>query len=144
MKSFKSEEIGRTFILRLDQGDMVLESIKNLISKEKIKDAFVISGIGTLDKCVLHMVTTIGYPPKEYFKKWEDEPLELVSIDGIVADSEPHLHAVVSDTKQAYAGHLEDGCRILYLGEIVLVEIKSLNLKRIYNDKNILQLTKKG
>lgn len=144
MKSFKSEEIGRTFILRLDQGDMVLESIKNLISKEKIKDAFVISGIGTLDKCVLHMVTTIGYPPKEYFKKWEDEPLELVSIDGIVADSEPHLHAVVSDTKQAYAGHLEDGCRILYLGEIVLMEIKSLNLKRIYNDKNILQLTKKG
>lgn len=144
MKSFKSEEIGRTFILRLDQGDMVLESIKNLISKEKIKDAFVISGIGTLDKCVLHMVTTTGYPPKEYFKKWEDEPLELVSIDGIVADGEPHLHAVVSDTKQAYAGHLEDGCRILYLGEIVLMEIKSLNLKRIYNDKNILQLTKKG
>ena len=43
---------------RLNQGDMLLESIKELIAKEGIKDAVVISAIGTLDMCVLHMVTT--------------------------------------------------------------------------------------
>ena len=58
MKYFSTEEIGRVFVLRLDQGDMVLESINQLIADEGIKDAVVVSGIGTLDKCTLHMVMT--------------------------------------------------------------------------------------
>ena len=49
MKYFSTEEIGRVFVLRLDQGDMVLESINQLIADEGIKDAVVVSGIGTLD-----------------------------------------------------------------------------------------------
>ena len=140
MEYFSTEQIGRVFVLRLDQGDMLLESIKELIAKEGIKDAVVISAIGTLDMCVLHMVTTTGYPPEEHFERWDNEPLELVSVDGIIADGEPHLHAVVSDSEKAYAGHLENGCRILYLGEIVIGELESMDLKRIYNDKRILKL----
>ncbi|MBS7660302.1 DNA-binding protein, partial [Candidatus Bathyarchaeota archaeon] len=95
----------------LDPGDCVLESINELIKREGIKDAVVFSAIGTLDECVLHMVTTTGYPPKDFFRRWRDAPLELVSIMGIVADGKPHLHAVVSDKDNAYAGHLEEGCR---------------------------------
>lgn len=140
MEYFSTEQIGRVFVLRLDQGDMLLESIKELIAKEGIKDAVVISAIGTLDMCVLHMVTTTGYPPEEHFERWDNEPLELVSVDGIIADDEPHLHAVVSDSEKAYAGHLENGCRILYLGEVVIGELESMDLKRIYNDKHILKL----
>jgi len=140
MEYFSTEQIGRVFVLRLDQGDMLLESIKELIAKEGIKDAVVISAIGTLDMCVLHMVTTTGYPPEEHFERWDNEPLELVSVDGIIADGEPHLHAVVSDSEKAYAGHLENGCRILYLGEVVIGELESMDLKRIYNDKHILKL----
>ena len=140
MEYFSTQEIGRIFILRLDQGDMVLESINELIVKEGIKDAVVVSGIGTLDRCTLHMVMTTGYPPVEHFERWEDKPLELASIDGIIADGKPHLHAVVSDREKAYAGHLENGCRVLYLAEIVIVEVKLLDLTRVPNDKNILEL----
>nr|PZN09595.1 MAG: DNA-binding protein [Caldicoprobacter oshimai] len=140
MEYFSTQEIGRIFVLRLDQGDMVLESINELIVKEGIKDAVVVSGIGTLDRCTLHMVMTTGYPPVEHFERWEDKPLELASIDGIIADGKPHLHAVVSDREKAYAGHLENGCRVLYLAEIVIVEVKSLDLTRVPNDKNILKL----
>jgi len=140
LKYFSTEEIGRVFVLRLDQGDMVLESINQLIADEGIKDAVVVSGIGTLDKCTLHMVMTTGYPPVEHFERWDDVPLELASIDGIIANGEPHLHAVVSDSEKAYAGHLEPGCRVLYLAEIVIVEVKSMDLMRVRNEKNILQL----
>ncbi|NLO81963.1 MAG: DNA-binding protein [Clostridiales bacterium] len=140
MEYFSTREIGRVFVLRLDQGDLVLDSIKELIAREGIKDAVVVSAIGTLDRCTLHMVMTTGYPPVEHFEHWEDEPLELASIDGIIADGEPHLHAVVSDSEKAYSGHLEEGCRVLYLAEIVIVEINSLNLTRVRNEKNILKL----
>mgnify|MGYP001154405092 CR=1 FL=1 len=140
MEYFSTREIGRVFVLRLDQGDLVLDSIKELIAREGIKDAVVVSAIGTLDRCTLHMVMTTGYPPVEHFEHWEDEPLELASIDGIIADGEPHLHAVVSDSEKAYSGHLEEGCRVLYLAEIVIVEINSLNLTRVRNERNILKL----
>ncbi|MDI3508969.1 MAG: uncharacterized protein PWP55_1161 [Clostridiales bacterium] len=140
MEYFSTQQIGRTFVLRLDQGDMVLENINELIAKEGIKDAVVISAIGTLDMCVLHMVTTTGYPAVEHFERWENKPLELSSIDGIIADGKPHLHAVVADSEKAYSGHLENGCRVLYLAEIVIMELKSMDLTRVYNDKHILKL----
>lgn len=140
MEYFVTDKIGRIFVLRLDPGDYVLESIYELIKKEGIKDAVVLSGIGTLDECVLHMVTTTDYPPKEYFARWKNKPLELVSIMGIIANGQPHLHAIVSDTEKTYAGHLEKGCRTLYLAEIVLVELKGLNLTRVPDERNILRL----
>ena len=143
MKYFSTKDTGRTFVLRLDQGDYILESIEGLIQEEGIKDAVVVSGMGTLDQCTLHMVMTTGYPTVQHFEHWKDKPLELASIDGIIADGKPHLHAVVSDSKKAYAGHLENGCRTLYLAEIVIVEMKSMNLTRIPDDKNLLKLVTK-
>lgn len=140
MEYFSIPKAGRAFVLRLDQGDYVLESINDLIKKEGINDAVVVSAIGTLDRCVLHMVTTTGYPPVEHFERWEDKPLELSSIDGIIADGKPHLHAVVADREKAYSGHLEEGCRVLYLAEIVIVELVGANLSRIYDKNHILKL----
>ncbi len=144
MEYFSTEKAGRTFVLRLDQGDYVVESIEALAQEADIKDAVVTSGIGTLDQCTLHMVTTTGYPSVLHFEKWKDTPLELASVDGVIADGKPHLHAVVADSKKAYAGHLERGCRVLYLAEIVIVEMKSMDLTRIRNEKNILKIAKKS
>ena len=140
MDYFSTEGLGRAFILRLDHGDYVLESIVGLIKEENLKDAVVVSAIGTLDKCKLHMVVTTGYPPVEHFEHWEDKPLELSSIDGVIADGKPHLHAVVSDHERAYSGHLEEGCRVLYLAEIVIIELKSSDLVRVYDDDRIMKL----
>lgn len=140
MEYFSTDKLGRVFIVRLDPGDYVLESIKELVIREKIRDAIVISAVGTLDECTFHMVTTTSYPPKEYFRHWENEPLELASIAGIIAEGKPHLHAIVSDSEKAYAGHLEEGCRTLYLAEIAILEVKGLDLTRIHDEKNILRL----
>ena len=140
MKVFTQDKVGRIFILRLDQGDFVLESINELIERENIKNGVVDSAIGTLNYCTLHMVMTTGYPPVEHFEKWEDKPLELASIDGIIADGVPHLHTVISDHEKAYAGHLEPGCRVLYLAEIVIMELEGDALTRIKNEKGINEL----
>lgn len=140
MQYFDNAELGRTIILRLDQGDYVLESIQKVLDEEGIKDGYIASGIGTLDYCVLHMVTTTGYPPVEVYPKWDDKPLELVSLSGIIANGQPHLHTVISDKDKAVAGHMEPGCRILYLGEVVIQELKGQALERVKNSKNINEL----
>lgn len=142
---FSKVEWGRTFILRLDRGDYVLESIMELIRKEDIKDAVVVSGIGSLDECVIHLVTGSEVPYQEYYKRWSNQPLELASISGLIIDGRPHLHTVVSDKESACAGHLEKGCRILCLGEIVIAELKTPNLARITDtEAGISKLTYRG
>jgi uncharacterized protein len=140
MDYFLAHSSGRTFALRLDPGDYLLESIKSFIQKENIQDAYVASGIGTLDLCIMHMVMTTSFPPVEHFERWEDKPLEVASIDGIIAGGVPHLHMVVSDHEKAYAGHLEEGCRVLYLAEVVIVELEGAALKRVRSEKGILKL----
>jgi uncharacterized protein len=143
MESFSLKSSGRVFALRLDPGDYLLESIEDIIKQEGIKDAYIASGIGTLDYCVLHMVMTTRYPLVEHFERWEDKPLEVVSIDGIIANGSPHLHMTVSDHEKAYAGHLEKGCRVLYLAEILVVELVPAHLTRVRNEQDILQLKSK-
>ncbi|MBS7611917.1 DUF296 domain-containing protein [Candidatus Bathyarchaeota archaeon] len=69
MEYFSTDKLGRVFVVRLDPGDYVLESINELIVREKINDAIVVSAVGTLNECTLHIVTTTGFPPKEYFKR---------------------------------------------------------------------------
>ena len=140
MESFSLKPSGRIFALRFDQGDDLLEGINAFIEQEGIQDGYVASAIGTLDKCVMHMVMTTGYPPVEHFARWEDSPLEVAAVDGLIAAGVPHLHMVVSDHEKAYAGHLEKGCRVLYLAEVVIVELDHADLTRVRNDKGILKL----
>ena len=140
MKIFKGNGFGKVHVLRLDKGDYLLESVEEFIKTENIKNAVVVSAIGTLDYCVLHMVVTTGFPPVEHFEKWEDKPLELSSMSGIIANGDPHFHMVVSDHQYAYSGHVEYGCRILYLGEIVIAELDGFDFMRVRNIDNIKEL----
>lgn len=143
MEYFDKAGLGRTVVLRLDPGDYVLESIQRAADGLNIKDGYIATAIGTLDYCVLHMVTTTTNPPVATYPKWENTPLELVSVTGIIANGTPHLHATVSDKQVACAGHLEPGCRILYLGEVVIQELTGQALERIRNANNVLELREK-
>ena len=143
MKSYIAKPGSKLHILRLDTGDDLLGCVNELIEKENIVNGAVVSGIGTLDHCVLHMVMTTSFPAVEHFEKWDDKPLEVSSIDGIIANGFPHLHMVVSDHKFAYSGHVEPGCRILYLGEILIMEFEAEGLERVKNAKGINELTRK-
>lgn len=140
MKYYSTRKIGRIFALSLETGDYILESIKELVKKEDIKDAVVVSAVGTLDQYRIHYVSTTGFPPQNRFEQWKDKPLELANVNGVIANGEPHLHIIASDYEKAYAGHLEEGCRTLYLAELIIIELKGLNLKRKRNKKNIMTL----
>lgn len=144
MKSFALADDSPTIVLRLDAGDDLLASVEATIEAHGIQDGYVASGIGTLDKCVLHMVTTTGYPAVEHFARWDDKALELASVSGLIANGLPHLHAVVSDKDKAVAGHVEHGCRILYLGELVIEKRPGPRLERARNEKNINVLKERG
>ena len=137
MEHFTSDRVGRTFVVKLIQGDDLLESIESLVEEESIENAVVVSGIATIDRSRLHMISTTGYPADTYIDEKTDVPLEVVSIDGFICDGQPHIHCTISDRNQAYAGHVLKGCRILYLGEIVIQELLGMQIHRHLNDLGV-------
>ena len=47
-------------------------------------------------------------------------PLEVVGFHGVIADYEPHIHISLMDKDlHFFGGHLEEGCSILTLSEIL-------------------------
>ena len=142
MKTFSSDTGIRVHILALEPGEYVLESIMKLIETEGIRTGAVVSGIGTLDYCIMHMGQRVG----NIIQTWEDTPLELVGMQGVIADGKTHIHAVVSDKQSAVSGHPHEGCRVMWVCEIVIHEYVGFDLERtpIPNIRNKEILSEKG
>jgi len=129
MEVFAGGRLAEVVALRLDRGDDVLDSISQACQQLGMHTAVVISGIGTLDQARLHHITGTEYPPQDAIVRYEG-PIELLSIDGLIADHTPHLHTSISIKETTYMGHLEPGCRVLYLAEIVIARVEDLRLCR--------------
>lgn len=144
MKYYTSQGTTRTHVLQFDPGDLLLEGVNEFIAASGLRHGAVLSGVGTLSDCTMHMVTTTSFPPVEVKPTYSDTALELVSMQGVIASGTPHIHMMVSDQRSAVGGHLEDNCRILYLAEVVILEFDGLELTRTPNDQDILKLVPAG
>lgn len=142
MKHFIAKETGRTFILRMERGDLLREKIAKLCQEENIHEAVISSGIATFDIVNIQMSNTVGFP-MGYDVLELQEPLELASLGGTIINAEPHIHGVIGNANRTWAGHLLDGCRILYLGEIVIQELLCEPLVRRADKDNVFLIDKK-
>ena len=133
-----NEAGSRIITVSLKRGEMLLEGVQEAIDKAGVRDAVVLSCIGTLSQMTWHRVTTLDMQPKEEYPTVRG-PLELCAVQGLVAEGKPHFHIVCSDKDGTYAGHLEPGCEVLYLAEIVLMELAGRPLRRV-RDENGLNL----
>jgi len=142
MKTFRIKECKEKnlFILNLEPGDLLLESIKKFVQENFIKHGCVISGIGTLKKLRYHRVLNTNYVPENEYLTIEGA-IELSALQGLIINYEPHLHFVASDLEKTYSGHLEDGCEVLYLSEILLLPLEDIKLKRIPDKRNVTYIT---
>lgn len=109
--------------LRLDKGDMMLESINAFLEQNRIRDGAVLTAVGGLEKCKFHGVantmTTV------------EEPVELLNLNGLIAEGKPHLHIVVSTkARGAFGGHLEEGCKVLSPVEISMARFSGAAMTR--------------
>ena len=136
--------IKRIHRLGLGPGDLLLESIRQFIHEHQIKDGAVLTGIGSLSACRLHWPERAEYPPTNKFATFEGV-LEITSIQGVIADGEPHLHMMVAEggDSKAIGGHLEDGCRVLYLVELTIAEFDGSPMTRRPNEHGVKMLEEK-
>ncbi|TFG67601.1 MAG: DNA-binding protein [Anaerolineales bacterium] len=127
-------------VVGIAPGEMLLETVQAAIAEHDIQNGAVVSGIGTLKVCNMHHIAHTGFPPENrYYSVLK--PLEVSNISGIIADGQAHLHMTVGYTDEwALAGHVEPGCEVLYLAEIVILKFNGMQLDRHYDAERRISL----
>jgi predicted DNA-binding protein with PD1-like motif len=127
-------------VLGLAPGEMLLESIQQAAAARDIRDGVVISGIGTLKNLRMHYILHTDFPPDDEIVNIV-RPLELVSVAGLIADGQPHLHVSVScGQNEVWCGHLEEGSEVAYLAEIAILKCNDLPMTRRLDERRKIRL----
>ncbi|SDW16275.1 hypothetical protein SAMN05660923_00325 [Tepidimicrobium xylanilyticum] len=135
------KRFGSKYVLRLDKGEEIVESIKTLCSKEGIKLASV-TGIGATNRAVVGLFET---STKKYHSKELTGDMEITSLTGNVSQMGGevylHLHVTLADPSyNAYGGHLTSAV-ISATGEIIIDTIDG-EVDREFNEEVGLNLFK--
>ena len=113
-----------------DYGDDFHECIERAAREKDIQSGAILSGIGTFYRARIHYITHTDFPAGNKFVELEG-PIELCSVSGIIADHKPHMHCTMAlRGDELFSGHLEPGCKILYLGEVVIARFSGKALTR--------------
>lgn len=114
----------------MEYGDDFHECIEQAAREKGIHSGVILSGIGTFDRARIHHITHTAFPAEDEFVTLEG-PVELCSVDGIIADYQPHMHTTMAVRgTELFSGHLEPGCRVLYLAEVVIAKLAGRRLER--------------
>ncbi len=126
---FASMSVKRIHILRIDPGEDVLKAVKQFVQEANLRQAVVLGGYGTLATYHLHWVTHNRIPTDNCFGRGEGG-IEILSMNGLVVEGEPHIHVALSMPDGAFGGHLEPGCTAYVLCEVFFAEVEGVTLSR--------------
>ncbi len=133
-------KMGRVFVLRLEDGDIVPDCIEKFAAEKAIKCGHVvlIGGIGD-GEVVAGPRKTDEMPPDPIYLP-VDGAHEVVGL-GIIApdrDGKPvlHIHASLGRAGQTLTGCLRPGVSTWLVGEAIIYEITGADVKRLPDDKS--------
>ena len=140
--------IGRVFVIRLEDGDVVPECIEQF-AKEKgvsVGQAVLVGGIGGGD-VVVGPRRSEERPPEPMLLP-VDGAHEVVGV-GVLApgeDGKPalHIHAALGRAGQTMTGCLRHGVTTWLVGEVILYEILGADMVRMKDEQSGFELLELG
>jgi predicted DNA-binding protein with PD1-like motif len=111
--------VARMVMIRLRNGTDVLEGLKQGIAEQKIRNAVIVGGFGSLIRYHVHVVTTQQLPTVDGFIK-VDRPQDVLNVSGYVIDGRLHPHITLADQKNAMGGHIEPETHVLTFLNVAL------------------------
>ena len=140
--------IGRVFVIRLEDGDVVPQCIERFAEEKGVSvgQAILVGGIGGGD-VVVGPRRSEERPPEPMLLPI-DGTHEVVGV-GVLApdkDGKPvlHIHAALGRAGQTMAGCLRHGITTWLVGEVILYEILGLDMLRIQDKQAGFELLEPG
>jgi predicted DNA-binding protein with PD1-like motif len=110
----------RIVILRFKHQADLLAGLEKMMTREKIRNAVILSGIGSVRGYHIHTVSNREFPSKDIFVKNPTAPADLVSMNGYVIDGRVHAHVTLANPDKAFGGHLEPGTEVFTFAVVTL------------------------
>ena len=126
---FGSLNLNKVHVLRVDPGEDILAAVEQFIAEAQLKQAVVLGGYGTMAAYHLHWVTHNHIPTDNLFRKGEGG-IEILAMNGLVVDGQPHIHISLATPDGGFGGHLEPGCIAYVVCEIFFGEVEGVHLTR--------------
>jgi uncharacterized protein len=115
-----SSKFERVVILRFKYQADLLAGMEKMVKEHKIKNAVILSGIGSVRNYHIHSVSNRTFPSKNIFIKDPSDPADIISINGYVIDGRLHPHMTLTTGEKAFGGHIEPGNNVFTFAIVTL------------------------
>lgn len=119
--------IQRVLMVRINPGEDILMGLRQAVAEHRIRNAVILTGFGSVRHSHVHVVMSSDLPPVESYPK-STQPLDIVTVGGMIIDGRVHAHIGFSDERNGFGGHLEEGCLALTFTVVALADLGDLML----------------
>jgi predicted DNA-binding protein with PD1-like motif len=102
----------RVLTLRFKFNTDLLGGMEEMVKKEKIRNAVILSGIGGVRGYHVHQVSNRDFPSKNMFEKNPTAPADMIGMNGYIVNGKIHAHVTLANPDKAFGGHLEPGTTV--------------------------------
>jgi hypothetical protein len=125
-------QFDHVLILRFKYQTDLLTGLEDMAKQQKIRNAVILSAIGSVRGYHVHSVVNRTFPSKDMFVKDPTSPADLISMNGYIIDGRVHAHVTLANAEKAFGGHLERGTEVFTFAVVTVGVLKDgLDLSRV-------------
>ncbi len=115
-----SGQFQRIVTLRFKFDTDLLAGLEKMVRQEKIRNAVILAGAGSVRGYQVHQVSNRSFPSKNMFVKDPTAPADLIGMNGYVMGGKIHAHVTLANPDHAFGGHLEPGTTVFTFAIVTL------------------------
>jgi predicted DNA-binding protein with PD1-like motif len=102
----------RIVIFRFKYDADLLAGMKDMVVQQKIRNAVILSALGSVRGYQVHQVSNRSFPSKDTFVQNPAAPADIIGMNGYIIDGRVHAHMTLANPDKAFGGHLEPGTKV--------------------------------
>jgi predicted DNA-binding protein with PD1-like motif len=110
----------RVLVLRFRYNTDLLAEVNKMVQQEKIRNAVILSGFGSVRNYQVHEVGNRDLPPKDIFVKDATASADIIGMSGFVIGGRVHAHITLANSDRAFGGHLEPDTTVFTFAVVTL------------------------
>ena len=115
-----SGQFERILVLRFKYETDLLMGMEKMVKEHRVRNAVILSGIGSVKGYHVHVVSNDRFPSKNVFIRDPTAPADLIGMNGYVIDGRIHAHLTLASPDKAFGGHLEPNTKVFTFAVVTL------------------------
>ena len=139
---YSEGSLGRVFVLRMDDGEDMLESIQKFVKEKSIGSGMMLFLGAMKDGRAVTGPEKPVIPPTSHFEAFDSawEVFGMATVYPSATGPKIHMHSSMGRGRAALVGCIRDKSSVYLIVEAVLIEFKGLDARREMDERTGLYL----